>query len=53
MEFLGFTVEGQSSDIENDGDFFDDEGKRRPSASAFMTREDFLARYGKVAPEKM
>jgi hypothetical protein len=46
VEKLGFTVVGTLPEIENDGEFFDAQRQRRPIASAFMKREDFLLRYG-------
>lgn len=46
LEKLGFTIIGTIPEMENDGAHFDNQGQRRPIASAFMKREDFLERYG-------
>ncbi|MFZ1019704.1 MAG: hypothetical protein WAN61_01780 [Minisyncoccia bacterium] len=47
LEDLGFTFAGMVPDEENDANFFDKHGRKRPFAKAFMKREDFLTRYGK------
>jgi hypothetical protein len=46
LEKLGFTFVGEISEMENDTNYVDRHGNKRPFASAFMKREDFLARYG-------
>jgi hypothetical protein len=46
IEDLGFTYAGMVPEEENDTSFFDEQGRKKPFAKAFMKREDFLARYG-------
>lgn len=46
LEDLGFTFSGMVPETENDAGYFDSRGNRKPFADAFMTREDFLVRYG-------
>lgn len=46
LERLGFTYDGMVPEEENDAGYIDDLGNKRPFARAFMTRKDFLAKYG-------
>jgi len=46
LERLGFTYDGIVSEKEDGGISLDNLGNKRSVAKAFMTRENFLARYG-------
>lgn len=50
LESLGFTIEGELSEKDRAEHF---PGDDKPIGMAFMTREDFLARYGNEVPERM